>query len=326
MTGFTQNYGLARVFGGTTGAAGISRENAQNLPDIFDDVLGSLLPTNIYDAFTISEYMMTTTPPFASVTNRVVRYFLTSIGITGASGANKEKYEKFIRRQLHLLDRLGEIGNDLLVYGNSFVSVYLPFERVLTCPKCGTRYMAKKIDYRFDPRTMTFSGKCYRCGEKVTFNRFDYPSPDQSRICIRRWNPKRFELRVHPVSGKTEYYYRLDEDKLVSHITSGKIVSERACEGHLLRMTVIEVFSVDTVGCDFIRRIRKEKSHGSVLDSGFNNAVFREDCFGLIGRCIRGQIIIMGRLAEKIISDRATDNMRSMPMLFVFFNNDCAIF
>ena len=57
-----------------------------------------------------------------------------------------------------------------------------------------------------------------------TVNRFDYPSPDQSRITIRRWNPKRFELRVHPVSGKTEYYYRLDEDKLVSHITSGKAV------------------------------------------------------------------------------------------------------
>lgn len=217
--GITQNY--ARVFGGATGAAGISRENAPNLPDIFDDVLGALLPTNIYDAFTISEYMMTTTPPFASVTNRVVRYFLTNIGITGASGANKDKYEKFIKRQIHLLDRLGEIGNDLLVYGNSFVSVYLPFERVLTCPKCGTRYMARKIDYRFEPRTMSFKGKCYRCGDQVTFNRFDYPSPDQSRISIRRWNPKRIELRVHPVSGKTEYYYRLDEDKLVSHITSG---------------------------------------------------------------------------------------------------------
>lgn len=222
MMGFTQNH--ACLFGGSTGAAGISRENAPNLPDIFDDVLGALLPTNIYDAFTISEYMMATTPPFASVTNRVVRYFLTSIGITGASGANKEKYERFIRSQLHLLDRLGEIGNDLLVYGNSFVSVYLPFERMLTCPKCGTRYMARKIDYRFDPGTMTFSGKCYRCGDRVTFNRFDYPSPDQSRICLRRWNPKRFELRVHPVSGKTEYYYRLDEDKLVTHITSGRSV------------------------------------------------------------------------------------------------------
>lgn len=222
MTGFTNNY--ARVFGGMTGEPGISRENAQNLPDIFDDVLGALLPTNIYDAFIISEYMMTTTPPFASVTNRVVRYFLTSIGITGASGSNKEKYEKFIKGQLHLLDRLGEIGNDLLVYGNSFVSVYLPFERVLVCPKCGTRYMARKIDYRFHPTTMSFTGKCYRCDENVTFNRQDYPSPDQSRISIRRWNPKRFELRVHPVSGKTEYYYRLDEDKLVSHITSGKAV------------------------------------------------------------------------------------------------------
>ena len=69
MTGLTQNY--ARVFGGMTGEPGISRENAQNLPDIFDDVLGALLPTNIYDAFIISEYMMATTPPFASVTNRV---------------------------------------------------------------------------------------------------------------------------------------------------------------------------------------------------------------------------------------------------------------
>ena len=219
MTGMTQNY--ARVFGGSTGAAGISRENAPNLPDVFDDVLGALLPTNIYDAFTISEYMMTTTPPFASVTNRVVRYFLTSISITGASGANKDKYEKFIKRQIHLLDRLGEIGNDLLVYGNSFISVYLPFERRLTCPKCGTWYNAKRIDYRFDPRTMTFSGKCHKCGERVTFNRFDHPSPDQSRISIRRWNPKRIELRVHPISGHTEYYYRLDEDKLVYHITSG---------------------------------------------------------------------------------------------------------
>jgi len=219
MIGRTENF--LSVFGGSTGAAGISRENAQNLPDIFDDVLGALLPTNIYDAFTISEYMMTTTPPFASVTNRVVRYFLTKIGITGASGDNKDKYERFVDKKLRLLDKLGEIGNDLLVYGNSFSSVYLPFERWLICPKCATRYNARKIDYRFDPRTMTFSGKCYRCGDTVTFNRSDYPSPDEDRITVRRWNPKRIELRVHPISGKTEYYYRLDEDKLVSHITSG---------------------------------------------------------------------------------------------------------
>ena len=248
MTGFTQNY--ARVFGASTGAAGISRENAPNLPDIFDDVLGSLLPTNIYDAFTISEYMMTTTPPFAAITNRVVRYFLTSISITGASGANKEKYDRFIKRQLHLLDRLGEIGNDLLVYGNSFVSVYLPFERMLTCPHCGTRYMARKIDYKFDPGKMSFTGKCVRCGETVKFNRFDYPSPDQSRVCVRRWNPKRFELRVHPVSGKTEYYYRLDEDKLVARITSGK-ASDR--------------FYIDESPWDFIEACCTRRGSGTTL-------------------------------------------------------------
>ena len=257
MMGYVQNY--ARLFGGTTGAAGISRENAQNLPDIFDDVLGALLPTTIYDAFTISEYMMATTPPFASVTNRVVRYFLTSISITGASGANKEKYENFIKRQLHLLDRCGEIGNDLLVYGNSFVSVYLPFERMLTCPHCGTRYRANKIDYRFHPDTMSFTGKCYKCDKNVTFNRFDYPSPDQSRVRIKRWNPKRFELRVHPVSGKTEYYYRLEEDKLVSHITSGKAVDR---------------FYVDEAPWDFIEACCTRRGLGTPLFKFKDDSLF----------------------------------------------------
>lgn len=257
MMGNTQN--LASVFGMSTGCAGISRENVPNLPDIFDDVLGSLLPTNIYDAFAIGEYMMTTTPPFASVTSRVCRYFLTSVGITGASGANKDKYENFINNQFKLLNVLGEIGNDLLTYGNSFSSIYLPFERVLTCPRCGTRYMARKIDYRFHPSTMTFTGKCYKCNDTVTFNRFDHPSVDQSRITVRRWNPKRIELRVHPISGKTEYYYRLDEDRLVSRITSGN---------------PIDRFYIDEAPWDFIEACCTRSGLGSPLFKFKDESIF----------------------------------------------------
>ena len=129
----------------------------------------------------------------------------------------------------------------------------------MTCPHCGTRYRANKIDYRFHPDTMSFTGKCYKCDKNVTFNRFDYPSPDQSRVRIKRWNPKRFELRVHPVSGKTEYYYRLEEDKLVSHITSGKAVDR---------------FYVDEAPWDFIEACCTRRGLGTPLFKFKDDSLF----------------------------------------------------
>ena len=108
-------------------------------------------------------------------------------------------------------------------YGNSFVSLYLPFERYLVCPDCGANYHIKTLDniYEFDPERGEFKCECKLCkrGKKV-FKRVDRRSTDTDKIRIKRWNPKRIELKVHDISGEIAYYYKLDP-KFVDHIRKG---------------------------------------------------------------------------------------------------------
>lgn len=205
---------------GAQGAGGVNRDNAAAFPDPYADISSFYMPTSIKDAFDLTENLTMTMPPFRAVIQRVVRYFLTSLELHGASDTNRQKYEDFFNDQLHIIQQLGEIGEDVAIYGNAFVSIYLPFKRMLTCPNCGLCLSAEEVNYDFVPRTMEFKGHCHKCGQDVVFKRDDRRSTDQSKIKIIRWNPKRIDLRVHPVSGKTEYFYRLDEH-LTNHITSG---------------------------------------------------------------------------------------------------------
>lgn len=214
----TQNYDTLSSLNSSRGA---SPASAAGFPDPYADISSFYLPTSIKDAFDLTENLVMTMPPFRAVIQRVVRYFLTTIELHGASDVNRQKYEDFFNNQLHLLQQLGEIGEDVSIYGNAFISIYLPFKRMLTCPKCGLCLCAEETDYTFVPKTLEFKGVCKKCREAVTFKRDDRRSTDQSKIKIIRWNPKKMDLRVHPVSGKTEYYYQLDE-RLVSHITSGQ--------------------------------------------------------------------------------------------------------
>ena len=215
---YTQNVDAISGTRGYTG--GVTQAGATMFPDPYADIASLYLPENIIDAFELVEYLMTTMPPFKAVTQRVVRYFLTSINIDGASDSNKEKYDSFFNDKLHIMQQLGEIGEDFACYGNSFVSVYMPFDRMLRCPECGTEYNSKKVDYKFDPRSMKMSGKCAKCHKEVTFERRDIKSTDTDRVRIVRWNPKYMDLRTHPISGKTEYFMRLEE-RFVEKIKSG---------------------------------------------------------------------------------------------------------
>lgn len=215
----TQNFD-AITGSGVTGL-GVHRDNAGSFPNPYADIASAYMPQNIKDAFDLTEYMVMTMPPFRAVIQRVVRYFLTSVEIHGASDVNRQKYEDFFAKRIHLLQQLGEIGEDVQIYGNAFLSVYLPFTRMLTCPKCRLSLAAENVNYKFDPKTMDFKGYCNKCKEEVVFKRQDLRCTDQTKIRLVRWNPKRMDLRVHPVSGKTEYFYRLDE-RLVEHINSGK--------------------------------------------------------------------------------------------------------
>ena len=193
---------------GYAGYSGITRAGAEKYPNPFFDIASEYVPSDINQIFELSEFLMTTMAPFKAVTGRVVRYFLTEVVIEGEEDADREKYEDFVNNTLRLIDVLGEIGDDLICYGNVFLSLFLPFDRMLSCPDCGTEYHCDAIPYEF--KKGEFRGRCPKCGKDVTFGHSDRRSADVSRVRLVRWNPKRMKLRVHPISGETEYYMELD--------------------------------------------------------------------------------------------------------------------
>ena len=99
-----------------------------------------------------------------------------------------------------------------MVYGNSFISIYFPFDRFLICPKCRVEYHVDTIPFKFNLLKQSFSCKCPNksCNYEGEFNREDRRSLDRSRVRLKRWNPKLMRLRYHEISGEIEYFMELD--------------------------------------------------------------------------------------------------------------------
>lgn len=173
-----------------------------------DDIEHNYIANNIL--VSNCEYIYMTYGTYRSASRKVVRYFLTEIVLDGANADELEKYEELVNKKLHLLTQLSEIGDDWMTYGNSFVSVYFPFDRFLICPKCHTHFHIDTIAYKFKFKELTFSAKCPKCEYDGDFDREDMRSPDTGRVKLIRWNPKRMRLRYHDISGEIEYYYELE--------------------------------------------------------------------------------------------------------------------
>lgn len=201
----TQNAGSPL---GYVGYSGITRSGADKYPNPFFDIASEYVPSDINQIYELCEFLMTTMAPFRAVTGRVVRYFLTEVVVEGEEDADRDRYEDFMKNKLKLITTLGEIGDDFICYGNCYLSLFLPFDRFLVCPECRTEYHCDALKYKF--KKGAFTGRCPKCGQDVTFNHVDRRSPDLDRVRLIRWNPKRIKVRVHPVSGRTEYYLEMD--------------------------------------------------------------------------------------------------------------------
>ncbi len=199
---------------GMFGAAGDSlTEGSERFPNPFCDIASQYIPRDLNVIFEACEYLMMAVTPFRAVSQSIVRYFLTELVLEGESDDEREKCEDFLHNKLHLMQQLSEVGDEYMTYGQSFVSLYFPFDRYLMCPKCATLYHVKTIQYKFDRKTGDFICDCIKCGaKKVTFRREDRRSPDADGVKFLRWSPKDIRLRVHPISGEIEYYLSLDNN------------------------------------------------------------------------------------------------------------------
>lgn len=199
------------------------QDAASKYPNPFCDIASMYIPQNLNDSFEWMEYLMLTMAPFMSVTKRVVSYFLTDVDLDCDAGDDViDKYEDMLDDRIHLMDKLQAIGLDYFTYGNSFVSLYFPFNRFLVCPECGMWYHCSTLDYAYDATKVEFSCTCKKCGYSGRFDPRDIPDRgNYSGVKVIRWNPKRMHIRVNPISGKCRYEYDL-EPEFVERVRQGK--------------------------------------------------------------------------------------------------------
>lgn len=211
MSADTQN------MGGGTDFSGITRSGLGRFPNPFFDIASEYMPRHMPTIFEFCEYLYLTYGTFRSASRKVVRYFLTEIYL---EGEDTEDYNELLNTKLHMLSELAAIGDDFMVYGNVFISVFFPFDRLLICNKCRTHYNINNIAYKFSLPRLEFHAECPKCQYRGVFDHEDIRSTDTSRVKIKRWNPKRMKMRVHPISNDIEYYYEI-EPKLVDRIREG---------------------------------------------------------------------------------------------------------
>ena len=214
----TQN--LPTPYGNSGEWSQITQSSMGKFPNPFWDIASEYVPRNLQQVFEWAEYIYLTYGTYRSASRKVVRYFLTEIVLDGGTQDEIEKYEDLINKKLHLLTQLAEVGDDFMVYGNVFVSIYFPFDRFLICPKCQTHFHIDTIAYKFRFKDLAFDAKCPKCQYEGEFDREDVRSPDNTRVKLIRWNPKRMRLRYHDISGEIEYFYEI-EPRFLDKIRNG---------------------------------------------------------------------------------------------------------
>jgi hypothetical protein len=156
-----------------------------------------------------------------AASRRVVRYFLTDLVLEGESEEERDDFSDFLNDKLHITTELAQIGDEYMTYGNAFVSIYFPFDRWFKCPGCGIEIKANKLPYKYNAAKAQFIADCHKCGHSGPWNHEDRRSADKNRVKIIRWNPKQMRLRVHPVSGKTTYFWAIPQS-FIKKVEEGK--------------------------------------------------------------------------------------------------------
>jgi len=156
----------------------------------------------------------------ANCIERTVKYPITNIQFGTEDSDIQQRYEEIMNNRLGFRDKMGDIGIDLHLYGNAFVSIHFPFTRFLKCPKCKMQTLIRQaIKVRFEE--FKFKATC-RCKYKGLMGLIDRPSRTLDGLTIKRWNPHYIDISYNSITGSSKYYYTIPpKDKL--RVKSGDI-------------------------------------------------------------------------------------------------------
>jgi len=176
------------------------------------DFLTGFAPRKLKDLFRWVEYLYYNSAHIFAALKKFAEYPITNITIDSNDEALKENWARVLEKSLQVKNTSIKTGLDLHLYGNSFISVYHPFNRFVICDKCNARTGIRKIKYKFKLKAMSFSYHCPSCHTRVSGKLKDEKVSDEKRINVIRWDPKLMDINHNPITGENKYYYTLPQE------------------------------------------------------------------------------------------------------------------
>ena len=180
-------------------------------PNPLFDFLTTFAPRKLKTLFQYCEYLYYNCPQIFAALNKFAVYPVTDLKLETDNPTLRVKYKRLLEDTIHLKNILIKTSIDRYVYGNSFVSIYFPFRRFLTCPTCGESHNIKFLDYKFraNHKRAEFKFHCSRCAKSVVALVEDKKIKMPAGINIIRWDPKHIEIEHNQLTNESVYYHSI---------------------------------------------------------------------------------------------------------------------
>jgi hypothetical protein len=204
------------------------------------DFLTGFAPRKLKDLFRWVEYLYYNSAHIFAALKKFAEYPITDITVDSNDEVLKDSWTRVLKKSIKAKNVAIYSGLDLQLYGNSFTSVYQPFNRFLICKSCNARTNIRKTTYKFKLKSLSFSYYCPACHTHTTGELKDDKVADEKRINIIRWDPKLMDINHNPITGESKYYYTIPQE-LKRKVEKG--------DAHI----------INTMPIEFLRAIKDDK-------------------------------------------------------------------
>jgi hypothetical protein len=178
-------------------------------PSPFFDIAQTYMPPTVKELFRWCLYFFYKDPLIGSGVTKLAEYPVTDFVYHADAKHVRESWKELLEDTLNLKPFLIEIGLDFFAYGNSFVSLNLPFIRWIQCPKCDALWRITDPRFEFKLQNFEFNFRCRTCEGTVVGKIIDRPIRDKSGINFVRWDPRNIDIHYNPITGRSKYRYKI---------------------------------------------------------------------------------------------------------------------
>lgn len=212
--------GIEPTQGSTNPNLSLGSSSGARYPNQFFDLSQQYMPPTIKELFRWCTFYFYNSPLIGAAIKKVSRYPITDPIFDDEHESVRDIWQKILGDELKIKDRLMEVNLDYHVYGNSFVSIHLPFTRFLICKSCNHRQPIRQWEWSFRMATFSYQGTCSECGVNGNVDVKDIPYRDSKGVRLIRWNPENMQIKFNEYTGRYVYMYTVPA-KLKNAINRG---------------------------------------------------------------------------------------------------------